>query len=362
MTPRRKLQSQAIQSLGLLGIAAAFLSLASDSSSFPSLLRQQRRLDGNSTALDSSDLLKSYDKSFYRTAFEQSEDSEHLEPLSALKQNIVPYFMHVPKSGGSTVLNYYRCFGVATAGIRRTKDGKTGLKMDLQRFIEAPVGQLVSGGGLWQAASGIYPEYTGNRKGRAFAVFRNPVERLVSLYYYLQVATWEKGYNKDLGKKMSLVEFATNDSATNALYRTLIAGQQIEEGEGMKLAKTLLKEYFLVGLTDRMTESLNRFDTFLGYATSSMRNDRYAQCKRKYWKQGPEDVEYRENKNDHPPLDLGSEDWRLIGEANVKDMELYAYIQELFIEQGDYLKREFGWEEDRHLMWPAEEDDVATVK
>ena len=354
MAPRRRLQSQALQSLlGLFGIAAALLLLGSDDSSFPSFLLRQRRLGENSTALDF------YDKSFYRTAFEQSQHAGTLTgPLSALKQNIVPFFIHVPKSGGSTVLNYYRCFGVATAGIRRTEDGKAVLKMDLKRLtIEA--GQLVSGGGLWQAASGIYPEYTGNRKGRAFAVFRNPVERLVSLYYYLQVATWEKGYDKDLGKKMSLIEFATNKSATNALYRTLITGQQIEEDEGMKHVKTLLKEYVLVGLTDRMTESLNRFDTFLGYATSSMRNDKYVQCKRKYWKQGPDDVEYRENKNDHPPLDPDSEEWRQIAEANAKDMELYAYIQELFVEQGKYLEREFGWEEDH--QWPAE-DQVAYIQ
>ena len=360
MAPRRRLQSQALQSpLSLLGIAAALLLLASDDSSFPSFLLGQRRLGENLTALDI------YDKSFYRTAFEQSQQAETLtEPLSALRQNIVPFFIHVFKSGGSTILNYYRCFGVVTAGIRRTEDGKAVLKMDSpKRFtIEAPLGQLVSGGGLWQAASGIYPEYTGNRKGRGFAVFRNPVERLVSLYYYLQVATWEKGYDEDLGKKMSLVGFATNKSAANALYRTLITGQQIEEDEGIKVVKTLLKEYVLVGLTDRMTESFNRFDTFLGYATSSMRNDKYVQCKRKYWKQGPDDAEYRENKNDHPPLDSDSEEWRQIAEANAKDMELYAYIQELFVEQGKYLEREFGWEEDHHLMWPAEGDQVAAVK
>ena len=49
------------------------------------------------------------------------------------------------------------------------------------------------------------PQY----KGRIYAFFRNPVDRCVSKFYYLQTATWERTYRPEwVG--MSIIDWAMN--------------------------------------------------------------------------------------------------------------------------------------------------------
>ena len=48
-------------------------------------------------------------------------------------------------------------------------------------------------------------------------MFRNPVERLISKFYYLQVATWEVEYNPSWAE-MGLVEWAENHNIDNDFY------------------------------------------------------------------------------------------------------------------------------------------------
>ena len=59
--------------------------------------------------------------------------------------------------------------------------------------------------------------FSESHQGRAFVMFRNPVERLISKFYYLQVATWEVEYNPswvDIG----LVEWAQQHNVDNNFY------------------------------------------------------------------------------------------------------------------------------------------------
>ena len=45
-----------------------------------------------------------------------------------------------------------------------------------------------------------------NHQGRAFCLFRHPVDRAVSLFYYLKHATWEPTFSEKL-EKIETVEY-----------------------------------------------------------------------------------------------------------------------------------------------------------
>ena len=58
-------------------------------------------------------------------------------------------------------------------------------------------------------------------KGRMFALFRHPIERLTSIFYYLQKATWEPTYDPQLAQ-MTIDDYARSEKCeSNWLVRSL---------------------------------------------------------------------------------------------------------------------------------------------
>ena len=262
-------------------------------------------------------------------------------------------FTHVPKSGGTNVKSYYEC--VLQPSVMILPNGDPSKREPLYQGTpkESAKTTLVLGK-LGQA-----PYYFGNShelpKAKAFTMLRHPVERMVSDYYYIQNSDWEAGYDPDLANKMSLVEFGTMEHR-NVLTRVLLYNQTLLHGDDndgrLQLAKELLREYYLVGLTDQMTESLRRFDAYFGIDVEMLKEtetkERYATCKDQYWEknngddteeqqqQQQQQRELKSNSNEHPHLDPSSEEWRAIADANRHDIELYEYAEKLFREQGRF--------------------------
>lgn len=50
-------------------------------------------------------------------------------------------------------------------------------------------------------------------QGRIFCVFRHPIERAVSLFYYLKKASWEPTFNSKLEKIESIEDYAISEFA-----------------------------------------------------------------------------------------------------------------------------------------------------
>ena len=255
-------------------------------------------------------------------------------------------FAHVPKSGGSNVKAYYKCL-LQSKEMFPPRKGEPLLKGTTKESAKTT---LVLGK-LGQA-----PYYFGNShelpKAKAFTMLRHPVERMVSDYYYIQNADWEAGYDPDLANKMSLVEFGTMEHR-NVLTRVLLYNQTMTKGDDddgrLQLAKELLREYYLVGLTDQTTESLRRFDAYFGIDVEMLKEietkERYATCKNRFWEknsgddteeQQEQEWELKSNSNEHPHLDPHGDEWRAIADANRHDIELYEYAEKLFREQGRF--------------------------
>jgi hypothetical protein len=103
-------------------------------------------------------------------------------------------------------------------------------------------------------------------RGRIFALFRNPVDRSVSKFYYLQTATWERTYRPEW-QGMGVLEWAEKHNQDENFIVKKIAGKKLSEIADITdlvTAKEIIRRYFIVGLMNEMEESLRRFNIILG--------------------------------------------------------------------------------------------------
>lgn len=101
-------------------------------------------------------------------------------------------------------------------------------------------------------------------QGRALALFRHPIERLVSKFYYLQTADWEPGYRPHW-RNMTVLQWAESDkNCVESNYMVqMLSGKSWSDPvtqDDLPHAKQLLRDHFIVGLLDDVEESFRRFN------------------------------------------------------------------------------------------------------
>lgn len=108
--------------------------------------------------------------------------------------------------------------------------------------------------------------YDEENRGRFLALFRHPVDRALSMFYYLQTATWERTYRPEW-QNMTVMHWANLDHMeTDYMVHKLTGkkyGDPVDESD-LIIAKELVRRRFVVGLMDEMNESIRRFNIVLG--------------------------------------------------------------------------------------------------
>lgn len=269
--------------------------------------------------------------------------------------NEVALFWHIPKAGGTTVKSIYECLDLKIAtragGLERfghAKDmeiktfrpwgqkGPVYVNVDTTSFpgilraerlglVPSGVAELIFTSFPNYAVTHLYDE---QHKGRALAIFRHPVDRLVSKFYFLQVADWQSNYSPGWAK-MTVAQWARNVNRDNNSYVKQLAGLQGREKpteEHLQLAMETIKDKFVVGLTDKMEESIRRFNIFLGIKESE---ERGARCMNEFFGGG----EVKKNSNSHPKIEEDNAGWQILADANSLDIKLWNYVLQLFEEQ-----------------------------
>ncbi|KAL7525938.1 hypothetical protein ACHAXR_004378 [Thalassiosira sp. AJA248-18] len=286
-------------------------------------------------------------------------------------------FWHIPKSGGTTAKRLYECMGQTLAN-RLGADPRFGHHEDeeivvFQPFESAPeinfvnVDTTTKSGILRAARMGLVASnkadmiftsdinfaadqlFDPGHKGRVFAFFRNPVDRSVSKFYYLQTATWERTYRPEW-VNMDIVEWATHHNQDENFLVKKIVGKKLADvadiGD-LVVAKEIIRRRFIVGLMLDMEESIRRFNIVLGLDNIGEQGQL---CMKQYF--GPkENKEVKAetpaegndeekskatndmNSNPHPKILEGSPEYNLIAERNSLDMILFNYITLLYAEQ-----------------------------
>lgn len=268
-------------------------------------------------------------------------------------------FWHVPKSGGTTAKAMYECLGLTLVN-RAGSLPQFGHDQDSQLIVFKPWGEhgpayvnadtSTEGGiiraeqlGLVRSQLGhviitSYPQfavehlYDPHHTGRAFAIFRHPVDRLISKFYYLQVATWERTYSPNW-KYMDINYWATINR-DNDVYVRMLAGKKVGDTvneDDLQLAMSTIKERFVVGLIDDMEESFRRFSIIIGIDKSN--NNNWEMCHDKFFGQSMK----RSNSNSHETFAEESPEWDAIAQRNALDIRFFTFVQELFIEQKEII-------------------------
>ncbi|KAL7431616.1 hypothetical protein ACHAXH_001535 [Discostella pseudostelligera] len=177
-----------------------------------------------------------------------------------------------------------------------------------------------------------------SRKGRMFALFRHPIQRVTSIFYYLQSAMWEPTYNPEYAQ-WTLHEYANSPYCeSNWMVRSLVqkmTGPLVPED--VLIAQEILRRKCLVGFMEEMEESIRRFHSYFHSRYLGMEEDgnEALYCAIEHFaKKGLSG----QNSHGHPTLDETSETYEILATKNQLDIRLYEFAKELFVEQGKWMK------------------------
>jgi len=192
-----------------------------------------------------------------------------------LLPSVKTFFFHVPKAAGTTVertLAQKLSLFTLPAGdasdlgyIERSQ----ALSRGVIDYLKTP---MFADACAFLARSGL--------KARVFTVLRDPVDRLVSMYRYKKISTWEKNYDPQ-GANQSMQEFLDSpdlevDWLVYSLASSLWPPQRrrrlrraeshsLGHDEDFKGAKAVLAEFVIVGFVDDLDYSLQRISRILNW-------------------------------------------------------------------------------------------------
>eukprot|EP00591_Stephanopyxis_turris_P005134 CAMPEP_0195517576 /NCGR_PEP_ID=MMETSP0794_2-20130614/11017_1 /TAXON_ID=515487 /ORGANISM="Stephanopyxis turris, Strain CCMP 815" /LENGTH=707 /DNA_ID=CAMNT_0040646397 /DNA_START=48 /DNA_END=2171 /DNA_ORIENTATION=+ len=306
-----------------------------------------------------------HDLSLYQSEQHIQTAIEFPNPLDGFKdvwepregENETPVFLHIPKSGGSSFKDIFgRCHRLtmaAEAGILEGHDKDTELETiyiednPWHKFVNVDtskaeglkrakeMGLVPSGLADLIVVSHVYDAETlfdSSHKGRLFAVFRHPVDQAISLFYYLQYATWERSYNERFSS-MTIQEYARSDLFHDN-YLTRVLSNQFNgkvTNDHLEVAKRVVREKVLVGLLSEKEISLNRFEYYFGWKyNTSVEKPRSQEKFREEFLHTGTNVNQKHKSYKPQP---GSGPYELMAERNAYDMKLYTFIETIFWEQ-----------------------------
>jgi hypothetical protein len=174
--------------------------------------------------------------------------------------------------------------------------------------------------------------FTGSSKGRLFSLFRHPIDRAVSMFYYLQIATWEPTYNPEF-KNWTLEQYAQSDLVENNWMTRLLSQFPLEgdipDDRYVTIAMEVVRHKFLVGLMSDMEASMDRFEKFFRWKFRVNPTNQES-CRKRLLSKGSNSNAGNKSKAKPKP---GSPAWDILANQNRYDIQLYGYIKTLFKEQ-----------------------------
>jgi len=270
-----------------------------------------------------------------------------------------PFFWQIPKAGSTNALAYFTiCMDLTEAsrvGLTSRSDKLEIVHIDGHKFVNVdvstPVGlehagrhnlaasrlaDIVSSAYVSEASSRLFSK---RYKGKMFALFRHPIDRLVSKFYYLQTAKHERSYNPLLAR-LTIEQYASRPEYVGGNWMTrMLIGKPIDPltPKDLEEAKEIIRTKCLVGLTSEMDESLNRFEAYFGWTLKDgVRGDLHQtgeQCKHSFFYPDKDEHGIKFNTHKHPKIHPGDRAWNLLAKAAEYDMNLYQTVLEVYAEQ-----------------------------
>jgi len=273
-----------------------------------------------------------------------------------------PMFWHIPKAGGSSIKDAmggcHRFVQATEFGVTDGHDADTEVAIvypsvpgvaDTDRspfvnidsttvagiarakslgFADAQLAQVVVSPFVFETND----LFTQTAKGRLFSVFRHPIDRAVSMFYYIRVADWEPSYAPEM-KDWTLEQYASSDRVENNWMTRQLSNQlggELTE-DNLRKAMEVVQTKFMVGLMSKIEPTMSRFEKFFRW-TYHVNPPNQERCRERLMSGGA-----NSNKANKKPLAEGDPGWDLLAQQNNFDLRLYAYIETLFEEQGAFV-------------------------
>ena len=161
--------------------------------------------------------------------------------------------------------------------------------------------------------------FNGADRARAFVVFRNPIDRAASMFYFL------KGTGYPPLKNMTIDDYAKSELIENNWLVRILSESMTGpiDMDNLEVAKEVLKRKFIVGLLDNKRGTFARFDHYFKWKESPDYQKEFG-CRKQLM-----DEKY----TPRHPIRKDSDTWKLLHEQNRFDVHLYEYSKELFQSQ-----------------------------
>ncbi len=286
-------------------------------------------------------------------------------------QSVTPFYWHVAKAGGTTIKDLYlQCYTLITASeiggnLENNEENGGGGEEDYLRIVHANgstnhinvdistvdgilraqslhlvqshIPQLIFTPLFYESTTYLFDS---QNKGIMFGMFRNPIDRVISLFYYLQEATWEPTYNP-IFKNMTLLEYA-NSSLLEANFITRSLVNKFTgplSHDDLEQAKEILRRKCIIGIVEDFDTSITGFDASLNLVPNlhvyTELEDESFENRKQFVKTCIQQLksEGGSNKHKHEKVEKDSEVYKILETKNGWDMSLWAYIKKLYHEQ-----------------------------
>lgn len=179
----------------------------------------------------------------------------------------VDFFVHIPKTAGLTMLGILRDAYppdsiLSLRGVEESK--RPALLAAAPKRIRVVAGH-------------VHSNYTRHLPGRCriFTMLREPIDRVLSLYYFVAREKGMGSHDAVVRGEMTIVEMARRNGSMQARY---VAGYDptaaVSDDQLLGEAKTVLAEKMAAfGLTERFDESLLLFNAALGWNVRGYRRE-----------------------------------------------------------------------------------------
>jgi len=166
--------------------------------------------------------------------------------------------------------------------------------------------------------------FSSSNRGRAFAMLRHPIERAVSMFYFL------KKHNVPAVATMSLEEYCKSPHVENNWMTRILSDKMLGDVTDVELeiAKNVMREKIVIGLLEQKEESMRRFEFFFGWRYTESPAKQQA-CRTRILV-----GDYRTNESAKGKVEEGSQAWSMLLWQNKLDMKLYKYAKAIFLQQG----------------------------
>mmetsp|Transcript_20777 Transcript_20777/g.30755 ORF Transcript_20777/g.30755 Transcript_20777/m.30755 type:complete len:624 (+) Transcript_20777:99-1970(+) len=175
-----------------------------------------------------------------------------------------------------------------------------------------------------QEAAGLFGP---SKQGRAFTLIRHPVERAVSMFFFL------KKHKVPAVASLELEDYCRSQHVENNWMVRILSGSMTGEvgDDHLEIAKKVLREKVIIGLLEQKEESLRRFEHHFGWRYTE-NNQKQTSCRTRILV-----GDYRSNESAKHKIKEGSQAWSLLMWQNRLDMKLYKYAKALYLQQGTEL-------------------------